>query len=45
MKKMVSPELPPAKSYVDETGAYACNEVAINWNAPLVFSLAAMLPQ
>ena len=44
MKKLVAPGLPPAKSYVDETGAYACNEIAINWNAPLVFSLAAMLP-
>ena len=44
MQKLVSPGLPPAKSYVDETGAYACNEVAINWNAPLVFLLAASLP-
>ncbi len=42
MKKLVSPDTPPAKAYVDETGAYACNEVAINWNAPLVFVLAAL---
>ncbi len=45
MKRLVSPDLPPAKMYVDETGAYACNEVAINWNAPLVFLLAAILPR
>jgi endoglucanase len=44
MKKMLSSDLPRAKMYVDETGAYACNEVAINWNAPLVFLLAACLP-
>ncbi len=44
MKKLVNADLPPAKSYVDQTGAYACNEVAINWNAPLVFLLAASLP-
>lgn len=42
MQKMVSPDVPPARCYVDETGAYACNEVAINWNAPLVFVLAAL---
>ncbi|MGA8030042.1 MAG: glycoside hydrolase family 9 protein [Bryobacteraceae bacterium] len=44
MKKLLTPDLPPARMYVDETGAYACNEVAINWNAPLVFLLAATLP-
>lgn len=32
----------PAKSYVDDWCSYASNEVAINWNAPLVYSLAAM---
>jgi endoglucanase len=45
MKRLVSPDVPRAKAYLDETGAYACNEVAINWNAPLVFTLAASLPQ
>ncbi|MBV9300813.1 MAG: glycoside hydrolase family 9 protein [Acidobacteriaceae bacterium] len=45
MKKLLSADLPPGKMYVDERGAYACNEVAINWNAPLVFVLAASLPQ
>ena len=35
---------PPAKMYVDDTGSYSTNEVAINWNAALVFLLAATLP-
>jgi endoglucanase len=39
------PALPPAKVYVDEEASYASNEIAINWNAPLVFLLAAGLPQ
>jgi endoglucanase len=41
MQKLVPADTPPAKAYVDDQGAYACNEVAINWNAPLVFVLAA----
>ena len=36
--------LPPAKMYLDEEASYSTNEVAINWNAPLVFLLAAELP-
>lgn len=28
---------PPALCYIDDLGSYASNEVAINWNAPLVF--------
>ncbi len=28
---------PPAMIYTDEEGSYASNEIAINWNAPLVF--------
>ncbi|MDQ6925471.1 MAG: glycoside hydrolase family 9 protein, partial [Candidatus Eremiobacteraeota bacterium] len=32
----------PARSYVDSTCAYAANEVAINWNAPLVYLAAAI---
>ncbi|MBV9405166.1 MAG: glycoside hydrolase family 9 protein [Acidobacteriaceae bacterium] len=44
MKSMLPQDVPPAKAYIDVTGAYSCNEVAINWNAPLVFVLAAMLP-
>lgn len=32
-----SSSTPPALIYVDEEGSYASNEIAINWNAPLVF--------
>ena len=39
------PDLPPMKSWIDDQGAYAANEVAINWNAPLVFLLAGLLPR
>jgi endoglucanase len=43
MKKL--PDLPPAKMYLDEQASYATNEVAINWNAPLVFLLAGLLSE
>ena len=33
--------LAPASIYVDDQGSYSTNEVAINWNAVLVFMLAA----
>ena len=36
------PGTAPAKCYVDEQDSYASNEVAINWNAPLVFLLAGV---
>lgn len=32
----------PAKSYCDDTCSYASNEIAINWNSPLVYLLAAL---
>lgn len=32
----------PALSFVDDWCSYASNEVTINWNAPLVFVLAAL---
>jgi len=32
----------PALSYVDHWCSYSTNEVAINWNAPLVYVLAAL---
>ncbi|HCA78519.1 MAG TPA: glycoside hydrolase family 9 [Bacteroidetes bacterium] len=32
-----SASTPPARCYIDDQGSYASNEVAINWNAPLVF--------
>jgi endoglucanase len=41
MRKL--PNGPPAKMYLDELASYASNEVAINWNAPLVFVLAGAL--
>jgi endoglucanase len=37
--------LPAMKNWIDDEESYAGNEVAINWNAPLVFLLAGMLPQ
>lgn len=37
------PELPPAKVYVDDQNSYASNEIAINWQAVLVFLLAGQL--
>ena len=35
--------LPPAKVYADDQGSYASNEIAINWQAALVFLLAGVL--
>ena len=29
--------------YLDDQASYATNEIAINWNAPLVFLLAGAL--
>lgn len=43
MQKM--PDLPPAKMYMDDQASYASNEIAINWNAPLVFLLAGALSE
>ena len=34
------PQSPPMRMWVDDERAYSLNEVAINWNAPLVFLLA-----
>jgi endoglucanase len=36
------PLLAPAQAYVDDVCSYASNEVAINWNAPLVYLAAAL---
>jgi endoglucanase len=36
------PQGPPMKMYRDAQAAYSMNEIAINWNAPLVFLLAAV---
>jgi endoglucanase len=35
------PKMPPMRMWADDQRAYSLNEVAINWNAPLVFLLAA----
>ena len=35
------PPAPPMRMWLDDQRAYSMNEVAINWNAPLVFLLAA----
>ena len=40
---MLPEGLPPAKDYVDQMGSYASNEIAINWQASLVFLLAGEL--
>jgi endoglucanase len=34
--------IPPAMMYFDTLDSYSTNEVAINWNAPLVFLLAGL---
>jgi endoglucanase len=39
------PASPPARRYRDDQGSWASNEIAINWNAPLVFVLASTLPE
>ena len=36
-------DTPPAKCFVDHVDSYASNEIAINWNAPLVYVLAAFM--
>ena len=35
----------PALSYVDDYCSYASNEVTINWNAPLVYVLGALIAE
>jgi endoglucanase len=35
------PKQPPMRMWLDDERAYSLNEIAINWNAPLVFLLAA----
>jgi endoglucanase len=40
----LAPGLPPAKNYADDQGSYASNEIAINWQAGLVYLLAGTLP-
>lgn len=42
--KKLPTDLPPAKVYADDQWSYASNEIAINWQASLVFLLAGALP-
>ena len=37
----ISNTVPPMRHWTDQTMAYSCNEVALNWQAPLVYSVAA----
>ncbi len=37
LQSLFTTETPPALCYIDSVSSYASNEVAINWNAPLVF--------
>ena len=41
--RALPPNLPPAKVYADAQASYASNEIAINWQAALVFLLAGEL--
>ncbi|HEU4522073.1 MAG TPA: glycoside hydrolase family 9 protein [Thermoanaerobaculia bacterium] len=41
LKKMPR-NTPPIEMYADDQESYASNEIAINWNAPLVFLLAGL---
>ncbi len=36
--------LMPATLWIDDSADFTSNEVAINWNAPLIYGLAAFLP-
>ena len=36
------PKRPPMQMYKDDQAAYSLNEIAINWNAPLVFLLGSL---
>lgn len=40
--RVAYPSSLPAKSYLDDNCSYASNEIAINWNAPLVYVSAAI---
>lgn len=40
--KIKLPSLFPDEAYIDDDGAYASNEIAINWNAPLAYLANAL---
>ena len=35
---------PPATAWVDESEDYNTNEIAINWNAAMIYAAASLLP-
>ena len=37
LQAMFTSSTPPARCYADDQNSYASNEIAINWNSPLVF--------
>lgn len=37
LQQYFTPNTPPALCYIDHLQSYASNEIAINWNAPLLF--------
>lgn len=37
LQSLFNSNTPPALCYIDDVDSYASNEIAINWNAPLVF--------
>ncbi|MDZ4801591.1 MAG: glycoside hydrolase family 9 protein [Bryobacteraceae bacterium] len=41
--KKIPAGTPPARMFIDDQESYASNEIAINWNAPLVFLLAGVM--
>jgi len=43
MQKLLPETTPPARAFLDLQSSYGSNEVAINWNAALVFALAGLL--
>ncbi len=36
---------PPAKCYIDDSGSYSTNEVAIYWNSPVLYLVSAIINQ
>ncbi|MES1195988.1 MAG: glycoside hydrolase family 9 protein, partial [Steroidobacter sp.] len=40
--KVSYPSRLPSKSYLDDVCSYTTNEIAINWNAPLVYVSGAL---
>lgn len=37
IQKLLSPDVSPSRAYVDDEGSYSSNEIAIYWNAPVIF--------